>query len=65
MLVGSLRWLNAIPLAGWGASVEKVWWGPAARADEWTFRAGLRVGFDLDFGAGGRDRAAFRARMPP
>lgn len=64
VLVGSLRWLDALPLAGWGASVEKVWAGPAARVDEWTLRAGLRVGFDLDVGAARRDRAAFQEHAP-
>lgn len=59
--VGTGRLLGALPWAGVGLNVERMWTGEAGADGEWTLRAGLRVGFDWDFGAAARDRAAFRA----
>jgi hypothetical protein len=58
VMLGSLRWLDALPAAGWGASIEKMWTGEAGAAGELTVRFGLRAGFDWDFGAAARDRRA-------
>lgn len=59
--VGTGRLLGALPWAGVGVNIERMWTGTAGADGEWTLRAGLRVGFDWDFGAASRDRAAWRA----
>ncbi len=64
-VVSTARLLSTIPYAGIGVSFERMMTGPAGAADEWTIRAGFRVGFDWDFGATGRDRRAWREQAPP
>lgn len=59
-VVSTARLLSTIPYAGIGVSFERMMTGAAGAADEWTIRAGFRVGFDWDFGATGRDRQAWR-----
>lgn len=63
-VVSTARLLSTIPYAGVGVSFERMLTGAAGAADEWTIRAGFRVGFDWDFGATGRDRQAWRQHMP-
>jgi hypothetical protein len=58
--VGTGRLLGTLPWAGIGLNLERMWTGEAGAAGEFTFRAGLRVGFDWDAGAKGRDRQAWR-----
>lgn len=59
-VVSTARLLSTIPYAGIGVSFEKMMTGAAGAADEWTIRAGFRVGFDWDLGATGHDRQAWR-----
>ena len=64
LTVSTARILNTIPWAGLGVSVEHMIGAEAGRLNEWTVRGGFRVGFDLDFGAAGRDRAAWQPTQP-
>lgn len=55
--VSSLRILETLPWAGIGVAYEILPWGTSPGTQ--TVRAGLRVGFDWDYGAKARDRQAW------